>query len=51
MIKPEVSIQIKSHFKGEKKENYGSQETAVTTVKQNTKTSNFWDLSIREKNC
>lgn len=38
MIKLEVSIQIKSqHFKGEKKENYGDQETAVITVNQNSK--------------
>lgn len=39
MIKLEVSIQIKSqHFKGEKKENYSGQETAVITVNQKSKT-------------
>lgn len=39
MIKLEESIQMKSqHFNEEKKENYGIPETAVITVKQNSKT-------------
>lgn len=38
MIKLEESIQMKSqHFNKEKKENYGIPETAVITVKQNSK--------------
>lgn len=48
MIKLEESIQMKSkHFNEEKKENYGTPETAVITVKQTSKNfSSFCDLIL-----